>query len=52
MDIIRRKLTLDTIGTERVKNLSGKMVNFCKWIPKAENVTVKQLFSSVILRPQ
>ena len=35
-----------------VTNLSGKIVNFCKLSPKAENVTGKQFFGSVILRPQ
>lgn len=34
-----------------VKNLNGKIVNFCKMVFKAENITGKLIFGSVILRP-
>ena len=41
----------DKIISLLVKNLSEKILNYCKLIPKAINVLEKVFFGSVSLRP-
>ena len=51
---IARFITMNC--STNLKSLSGKIVNFCKLIPKGENDTGKLLFGSVlgsvVLRPR